>query len=104
MKVCHFTNLHELDYVVKDVYTEVFENAAFSLANVGDASEVVETADGFYILVRMQDSEQVFVSNLPSLLKSYQWAKLEEMVNEKKEGISIQLNEYGQSLDLLAIQ
>ena len=91
-------------YVVRDVYTENFENAAFSLKNVGDASEVVETADGFYVLVRMQDSEQIFISQIPSLLKSYQWAKLEEMVNEKKEGIAIQLNEYGQSIDLLAIQ
>jgi len=91
-------------YVVRDVYTENFESAAFSLENVGDASEVVETADGFYVLVRMQDTEQIFVSKIPSLLKSYQWAKLEEMVNEKKEGIAIQLNEYGQSIDLLAIQ
>ena len=91
-------------YVVTDVYTKVFEDAAFSLTNVGDASEVVETADGFYVLVRMEENEQTFVSSLPSLLKSYQWAKLEEMVDAKKEGLSIQLNEYGQSIDLLAIQ
>jgi len=91
-------------YIVRDVYTEVMETAAFSLVNDGDVSEVVETPDGFYVLVRMPENEQIFVSKIPSLLKSYQWAKLEEMVEAKKELISVELNDYGKTIDLLQIQ
>lgn len=91
-------------YIVRDVYTEVMENAAFSLSNVGDVSDVIETPDGFYVLVRMPEDEQIFVSKIPYLLKSYQWAKLEQMVEAKKETVSVQLNDYGKTIDLVAIQ
>ncbi len=91
-------------YVVRDVFAEHMETAAFALQNEGDVSDVVETPDGFYVLVRMQDSEATLVSKVPSLLKSYQWAKLEGMVDEKKATLSVELNEYGKSIDLLAIR
>jgi len=91
-------------YIVRDVYVEAMETAAFSLKNDGDVSEVVETPNGFYVLVRMPASEQIFVSKVPSLLKSYQWAKLEAMVDVKKETIQIALNEYGKTIDLVAMQ
>ena len=91
-------------YIVRDVYVESIEAAAFALENEGDVSEVVETPDGFYVLVRMPASEQVFVTKVPSLLQSYQWAKLEAMVDVKKETLSIELNEYGKTIDLVAMQ
>lgn len=91
-------------YIVRDVYTESIETAAFSLENDGDVSEVVQTPDGFYVLVRMPESEQVFVSKIPSLLKSYQWAKLEAMVEAKKETLNVELNEYGKTIDLVTMQ
>lgn len=91
-------------YLVRDVYAEDMEEAAFELTEVGDVSSVVETDSGFYVLVRMEDDSQTFLSRLPSVFTSYQWAKLEELVEEKKQAISVTLNEYGQSLDLLAIR
>jgi hypothetical protein len=91
-------------YVVRDVYTEEIEAAAFSLENDGDVSEVVQTPDGFYVLVRMPSTEQTFVSKIPTLLKSYQWAKLEAMVEAKKENLRVELNEYGKTIDLVTMQ
>ena len=91
-------------YIVRDVYTKEIEAAAFTLQEAGDVSEVVEVANGFYVLVRMEENEADFVAKIPSLLKSYQWAKLEDMVNQKKREISIALNEYGKSLDLVTLQ
>ena len=91
-------------YIVREVYTEAMENAAFALEKEGDVSEVIETPDGFYVLVRMPESEATFVSKVPSLLQSYQWAKLEEMVEAKKETIRVELNDYGKTIDLLQIQ
>ncbi|MBE6601100.1 MAG: hypothetical protein E7637_01140 [Ruminococcaceae bacterium] len=91
-------------YIVRDVYVRELESAAFSLGAVGDVSEVVETDDGFYILVRVEDTEEHFLSQVPSLLQSYQWAKLEDMVTQKKETISIELNDYGKELDLVKMK
>ena len=90
--------------VAKRAWEGNLEEAAFEMREVGDVSSVVETDSGFYVLVRMEDDSQTFLSKLPSVFTSYQWAKLEELVDEKKQGISIELNDYGKSLDLLTIQ
>ncbi len=90
-------------YLVRDVYTEAMEEAAFEMTEVGDVSSVVETDSGFYVLVRMEDDSQTFLSRLPSVFTSYQWAKMEELVEEKKQNVSIALNDYGKSIDLLTI-
>lgn len=90
-------------YLVRDVYTADMEEAAFELTEAGDVSSVVETDSGFYVLVRMEDDNQTFLSKLPSVLTSYQWAKVEELVEKKKQEISVTLNEYGQSIDLVTM-
>ncbi len=91
-------------YIVRDVYVESMENAAFALGAVGDVSEVVETDDGYYVLVRMEDSEEILLSKASYLLDSYQWAKVEQFVEGFRPQISIEWNEYGKSLDLLTIK
>lgn len=91
-------------YIVRDVYDERVENAAFSLSEVGDVSDVIEVDDGFYILLRVAETETSLLTNVPTLLSSYQWAKIEQMVEAKKETLVIDLNEYGKGLDLLAIK
>lgn len=97
-------------YIVRDVYTEEMETAALALQNVGDVSEVVETADGFYVLVRIEETRDengenlTLLSKISSLLVSYQWARVEEYVETYKADLNIELNEYGKSIDLLEIE
>lgn len=91
-------------YIVRDVYTQKIENAALALSVPGEVSEVVEVETGFYILVRLSDNEQTRLSMTPSLLSSYQWAKLEAMVDSFKADLTLELNDYGKSIDLLAIE
>lgn len=91
-------------YIVRDVYVKEMENAAFALDAVGDVSEVVETEDGFYILVRMEDSEQILLTKSTALLKSYQWAKVEQLIEGFRDEISVELNDYGKTLDILTIE
>ncbi len=91
-------------YIVREVYDERVENAAFALSDVGSVSDVVEVEDGFYVLVRVAETETSLLSAVPNLLSSYQWAKTEQLVNEKKATLTIELNEYGKSIDLLAIR
>ncbi len=73
------------------------------LQAVGDVSEVVETETGYYVLIRMEDSEQILLSKSTALLKSYQWAKVEQIIDQFREEINIEYNEYGAGLDLLKI-
>ena len=91
-------------FLVRDVYIESLESAAFSLDYVGDISDVVETEDGYYVLVRMEYSEETLNSQQSDLLTSYQWARLEAMADENRNKIAIELNEYGKELDLLTIE
>ena len=91
-------------YVVRDVYVQQKEDAAFALTEVGDVSEVVEAEDGFTVMVRMQDDTATLLSKVPSLLKSYQSARIEAIIQEHKEKLSVELNDYGKSIDLLEIK
>lgn len=97
-------------YVVTDVYDAATEQAVMKLERAGDVSEVVETERGFYVFVRMEEdfgddgSNLSLLSKVDSLLRSYQWAKVETCVQEQKKTLSITLNDYGKSIDLLAIE
>lgn len=91
-------------YVVTGVYVPEIENAAFGLDYVGDVSHVVETEDGFYVLVRMEDSTETLLSKITTLFSDYQRTVVEDYVEQTKQTLEIELNEYGLSLDLLAIE
>lgn len=91
-------------FVVRDVYTKEVTDAVLKLKNGGDVSEVVETDDGFYVFVCKSYKPDTLMLQLNNLLNSYQWAKVEEEVNRHREGLSITLNEFGKSIDLLEIK
>ena len=97
-------------YIVRDVYVEALESAALSLDSIGEVSQVVEVEDGYYVLVRMEESygengeNLTLMTKVNALLTSYQWAKVEAYVESYKTDLKIELNEYGKSIDLLAIQ
>lgn len=91
-------------YVVRDVYIQQKEDAAFALTEVGAVSDVVETEEGFCVMVRIQDNPATLLSMAPYLLSSYQSAKIDAIIDTYKENLKIELNEYGKSIDLLAIE
>ncbi len=91
-------------YIVREVYVKELEDAAFTLKNAGDVSPVVETGDGFYIFVQIEHTREDLLSELSSLLQSYQWAKVEDIVNGFKDDLVFELNDYGKSIDLLSIK
>lgn len=91
-------------YIVRDVYAEEMENAAFALHEAGDVSEVIDTGDGYYVMVRVPDDTPTLLAKIPSLLKSYQWARVEAIIDTYKPDLKIELNEYGKTIDLLEIK
>jgi hypothetical protein len=91
-------------FVVQDAYSEDITSAVLKMNRPGDVSEVVETEDGFYVFVCMEYKTDTLLLQLPSLLHSYQWAKVQEEIDRSREGLAIELNEYGKSIDLLEIK
>ena len=92
-------------YLVKGVYDTELENAALPLKKDGDVSEVTETDEGFYIFVRIEDTDDLFLNlSLASLLSSYQWAYVESLVEPFRKSVSFEWTEFGKELDWLTIQ
>lgn len=90
-------------YFTRGEYDERYEEAAFGL-KIGGVSEVVETEDGFYVLVRQELDQNYLVKNVQELKQRYEYVQVEELVDECRDLLTVELNEYGQSLDFLAIK
>jgi hypothetical protein len=100
-------------FLVRHVHDDALVDAAVALRYVGDATEIVETEDAMYVLVLMEEEETEGADGkietplslqLTNLLSSYQWAIVGDRVTEAKKNVVIELNEYGQGIDLLEIQ
>ena len=93
-------------YVVKDVYDPVLEEAALSLSQKpgGWVSDIVETGEGFYVFIRVDDSDDLLDLKLSSLLSSYQWAKTEEIKNTFRDSLVFEWTRFGKKLDWLEIE
>ena len=90
-------------YLVRGVYEEALEAAAFSIGKSG-VSSVAETDEGCYIFVRVEDPDYLLLNlQLSSILSSYQWAYAESLIAPYREKLTIEWNEYGSSLDWLSI-
>lgn len=93
-------------YIPKDGYyftygemEEAYESATFALS-VGEVSEVLETPDGFYIIMRLQPEMPYIMLNAQTLLSYYQSAAMGAYIETYQDKCSVTLNEYGQGLDL----
>lgn len=91
-------------YVMRDAPKDVITDVALTLSSKGGVSDPVETANGYYVLVRMEYDTSSLLLRTPDLLQTYQAAKLQEEINRYREETSITLNDFGKSLDLLEIR
>lgn len=91
-------------FLVRDVYTQELEDAALSLHEDGAVSRVADSGEGYYVFQRIPYEKSLLTKQIPELLYSWQWARVEDLVNGYKEDLKVELNEYGKSLDLLTIE
>ncbi len=77
---------------------EAYEAAAFSLSEYG-TSGVVEYGGGYYVIMRMPIEELYVLMNGEQLLQYYQSAQIGLYEDGIKENMTVELNEYGLSLD-----
>lgn len=90
-------------YIMRGYFDKAYEDAAFAL-EVGEVSPVVETADGFYIIQRMEPSTTYILGNIGDLKKIYFECKIYETINKRVEEIDFVLNEYGKTIDLWTME
>lgn len=79
---------------------EEYEDAAFALGEY-ETSGVVEYGGGYYVIMRMPIEEIHVLMNGEKLLQYYQSAKMGEYQDGIKENMTVELNEYGKSLDFV---
>ena len=96
-------------YIVRDVYDPTLEAAALVLERAGDVSDVVETDIGYYVFVRVEENVDegvnlTMMQKVDSLFYSYQWTKVEDLVQTQRATVKLELNDFGKSVDLLEIK
>ena len=90
-------------YFMKGYFDQAYEDAALAL-EVGEISPVVETADGFYIIERMELDERYMVSNIDALKAIYFECKMYEIIDGLADELDFELNSYGESIDLWTME
>ena len=89
-------------YFTRGEMDEAYENAAFDL-KVGEVSGIVETDDGFFIIERREKSSTYMLGNLEHLAQQITYALVNRKVSDCQKTLSLELNDFGKSLDLVKI-
>lgn len=82
---------------------EDYEEAAFGL-EIGEVSKPVVCKGGNYILMRLTPEEEYIRKNAQTLLNYYHSAALSIYEDQFRPDCVVQFNEYGKSIDLVALQ
>ena len=91
-------------YFTHNTYSDAYEEAAFALG-IDQISEVVETYSGFYVIQRLELDTGYILLNYDATLKNqYFLAVFDKYLEECKEKLSFELNDYGKSIDLVKMK
>lgn len=90
-------------YFTNGEFSSEYEEATFAL-NVGEYSDVVETASGFYVINRLELEDDYIENHFEDLKTNYRYAFVNDLIENCRDGLSFTPNDYGRSIDLLAIK
>ena len=82
---------------------KAYESAAFALEYFG-TSDVVETVDGYFVIMRLEPELSAVRKKVNELLYQYQYAVLYSLENQQKEKIRFIPNEYFEGISLIDIK
>ncbi len=82
---------------------EDYEKAAFALEDY-DVSDVIESEEGYYVIMRVPMEESHVRKLADELLDQYRYASLKRKMDEKREKISFDGNDYFDSIKLIEIK
>lgn len=90
-------------YFTRGEMDEDYEKAAFGL-EIGDVSEPVVCKGGNFVLMRLSLEEEYIIKNAQNLLNNYHSVCLGIYEDQFRPDCVIQFNEYGKTIDLVAMQ
>lgn len=82
---------------------DAYENAAFAL-DVYGVSDVIDTPEGYYVIMRVPMEKEHLRSMAYDLLDQYRYSSLKKQIDSKSEKISFKGNDFFGSVDLTAIK
>lgn len=100
-------------FLVRNTHKDALVDAALALKNVGDISEIIDVDGVLYVLVRMEETpivgadgktETPLSLQLTDLLSDNQWTIVGDAVEAAKADLTIELNDYGKSIDLVSME
>ena len=80
-----------------------YESAAFALDEYG-VSDVVETEDGYFVIMRLPKEEEDVKAQVETLLSYYRYAVLKELMDAEEEALAFAGNEYFDSFELIDVK
>ena len=90
-------------YFTRGEMDEIYEENTFSL-KVGEVSDPFLCGSGYYVVMRLAPEEEYVMQNTSTLLAYYQSAQMGLLEDSRAEACRVVLNEYGQSIDLVAME
>ncbi len=90
-------------YFTRGEMDEDYEEAAFGLG-IGDVSEPVVCSGGTFVLMRLTPEEEYIKKNAQKLLNSYHSVAMGIYEEQFRPDCVVQFNEYGESIDLVALK
>lgn len=90
-------------YFLRGEMEEAYESAAFALAEY-DVSNVVETDEGYYIIMRLPKDETYISEHYQELKEKAYIVQLNRKVEERYAGMTVEMTSFGASLDYLQLR
>ncbi len=89
-------------YFPKGYMNEEYESAAFEL-NYNEFSDIIEDANGYYIIKRLKQDTAYVLANFYTLKSTYQKYKFLELIKDTEDYLEFVPNDYLISLDIIDI-
>lgn len=84
-------------------YDQAYEDAAMAL-DIGEYSEVVQTATGFFVICRLEKDSEYIEKNFETLKERYLYAAADRLLTKEAESAEVAFTEFGESLILTEIK
>lgn len=80
-----------------------YEDTAFAM-NVGDVSGIVESDTGYYVIMRLAKEESYMTESFDEFKTQIIGTDFNDLIAKARDGMTLTLNEYGRSVDLVAMK
>ncbi len=90
-------------YLTRGQMGDEYETASFSLSEY-ETSDVVETPDGYYVIMRLPKDEKYIEKNGDTLLSYYQYAVFNLEKQKREDSLRFEPNDHFKTLDLVKLK